>query len=116
MQEREDDQACVSTIDTVILGAGAAGLAAARVLHDAGQRVVVLEARNRIGGRIFTVHDPVSTLPIELGAEFIHGRPRETWDIINAAHLRAYDVPMEQWHFDRGRLRKIDDYLSLIHI
>lgn len=96
--------------DTIILGAGAAGLAAARVLHDAGQHVLVLEARDRIGGRIFTVHDQSSTLPIELGAEFVHGRPRETWDIINAAHLRAYDVPMEQWHFERGQLRNSDDY------
>jgi monoamine oxidase len=101
-------------IDTIIIGAGASGLAAARVLHDAGQRVLVLEARDRIGGRVFTVHDPASTLPIELGAEFVHGRPRETWDILNAAHLRVYDVPQQQWHFERGRLRKMDDFWARI--
>jgi monoamine oxidase len=100
----------MANYDTIIIGAGAAGLAAARVLHDSGHRVIVLEARDRIGGRVFTVHDPASTLPIELGAEFVHGRPRETWDIINAAHLAAYDVPQEQWHLERGGLRKLDDF------
>src|SRR3954468_11520890 len=97
--------------DTIILGAGAAGLAAARVLHDAGQRVIVLEARDRIGGRIHTIHDPASIVPIELGAEFVHGRPPETWEIIRAAQLAAYDVPQEQWHLDhRGKLRKLEDF------
>ena len=54
----------------VVIGAGAAGLAAARALHDAGIDVQVLEARNRIGGRVFTVTDSQTTRPIELGAEF----------------------------------------------
>ena len=43
--------------DTLIIGAGAAGIAAARKLHDAGQKVAILEARNRIGGRIHTDFD-----------------------------------------------------------
>src|SRR5438132_6255962 len=54
--------------DVVILGAGAAGLAAARALIDDGIDVVVLEARERIGGRIFTHHDRAMPVPIELGA------------------------------------------------
>ena len=61
------------TLDVAVIGAGAAGLAAARELSGAGRRVVVLEARERIGGRIFTLHPPDFALPIELGAEFIHG-------------------------------------------
>jgi len=64
-----------SDADVLILGAGAAGLAAARELFAAGLRVVVLEARGRIGGRIFTRHLPSTPSPIELGAEFVHGRP-----------------------------------------
>ena len=60
-----------------MLGAGAAGLAAAERLHRAGLGVRVLEARERVGGRIATVQDPGSGLPLELGAEFVHGRPRE---------------------------------------
>ena len=50
--------------DTIIIGAGAAGLMAARELVRAGKTVRVLEASDRIGGRIFTIHDPVSGIPI----------------------------------------------------
>jgi monoamine oxidase len=60
--------------DVLIIGAGVAGLAAAYELSRAGVNVIVLEARDRIGGRIYTLHDENSPLPIELGAEFIHGR------------------------------------------
>src|SRR4029078_2834147 len=59
--------------DVVIIGAGAAGLAAARALSQAGWRLVLLEARPRIGGRILTLREEDTALPIELGAEFIHG-------------------------------------------
>lgn len=61
--------------DVVVLGAGAAGLAAAAALQRAGLRVTVLEARERLGGRVATVHDPVTDVPLELGAEFVHGEP-----------------------------------------
>ena len=59
----------------IILGAGAAGLAAARELAERGRQIIIVEARNRIGGRIHTLRDPKLKIPIELGAEFIHGRP-----------------------------------------
>lgn len=54
--------------DVVVIGAGAAGLAAARALHEADLSVVVLEARERIGGRVFTHRDRQSPVPVELGA------------------------------------------------
>lgn len=95
--------------DVVILGAGAAGLTAARRLSGAGLRCVVLEARDRIGGRIHTIHDPLSTVPIELGAEFVHGRPRETREAIRAARLTAVDVTGEHWRHFRGKLSKMKD-------
>ena len=59
--------------DVAVLGAGVAGLAAARELRRRGLTVVVLEARDRIGGRILTVRDPRLPVPVELGAEFVHG-------------------------------------------
>ena len=59
---------------TIIIGAGAAGLAAARDLSRAGHEVIVLEARDRMGGRVYTHRDPESPVPIELGAEFVHGK------------------------------------------
>jgi len=60
--------------DVLIIGAGAAGLAAAQTLRRVGQEVTVLEARDRVGGRILTLADPTFPAPLDLGAEFIHGR------------------------------------------
>lgn len=57
---------------TLVIGAGTAGLAAAHTLHTQGHSVLILEARDRIGGRVYTDRS-LSTVPVELGAEFIHG-------------------------------------------
>ncbi len=82
--------------DVVVLGAGIAGLAAAERLGAAGRRVVVLEARDRIGGRIHTVDDPGLKLPIELGAEFVHGRPTELVELIRDTGLTLEAVSEDQ--------------------
>jgi len=65
----------LETVDFIVIGAGVAGLAAARDLEARGHQVVVLEARDRIGGRVHTVRPRGWPVPLELGAEFIHGRP-----------------------------------------
>ena len=57
----------------IIIGAGAAGLMAARLLAEQGYTVTILEAQDRTGGRIHTLHDKSFAQPVELGAEFIHG-------------------------------------------
>ena len=58
--------------DVVIVGAGAAGLSAARKLTAAGARVLILEASSKVGGRV--LHDRTLTdMPLELGPEFVHG-------------------------------------------
>jgi monoamine oxidase len=62
-----------STAETIlVIGAGMAGLAAARMLHDRGYRVQVLEARDRLGGRIWT-STKWPDMPLDLGASWIHG-------------------------------------------
>jgi monoamine oxidase len=77
-------------LDTLIVGAGAAGLAAAAALHSAGQSVLVIEARATIGGRVRTDH---SSGPVELGAEFIHGAHAATWSVLRAHSLNATPFP-----------------------
>lgn len=94
--------------DIIILGAGAAGLSAAVELAQAGLKVTILEARDRIGGRIFTKHDPVCDAPVELGAEFIHGRPPEIWTLLRKHHIRARALKGEQWCVQERDLYKCD--------
>jgi monoamine oxidase len=64
--------------DTIVIGAGASGLAAARTLQTAKQSVLILEARDRLGGRVHTNYD-FATHPIECGAEYIQGEKVSTW-------------------------------------
>lgn len=94
----------------LIVGAGAAGLAAARDLARAGGAVTVLEARDRIGGRIFTLAEPDSPVPVEFGAEFIHGRSPALWEIAKAANLKIQKVSERHWYFDNGKLSKSQDF------
>src|SRR5262245_22856196 len=96
------------TADVLVLGAGAAGLAAAQELSQAGLRVIVIEARDRVGGRIFTQHVAGHPLPIELGAEFIHGRQPESFALVEQAGLLVYAINGERWQAQDGRLAPSD--------
>ncbi len=90
------------TYDVLILGAGIAGLACARVLAESGQRVCLVEAADRIGGRILTQrHGDQIT---ELGAEFVHGRPPELLALIQEAGLTVVDRTGSQLSFEDGHL------------
>jgi monoamine oxidase len=76
--------------EVIILGAGVAGLTAARDLTAAGVRVLVLEARDRLGGRIMTRHTPEG--PVELGAEFVHGAVEEVLSVARTAGLPLREI------------------------
>lgn len=89
--------------DVVVVGAGMAGLTAARTLAEAGLKVLVVEAQDRIGGRIWTRH--IGDEAIELGAEFIHGRPPELWALIDEAGLETYERRGTQICFEDEALR-----------
>lgn len=93
--------------DVVVIGAGLAGLAAARELAARGKRVVVLEARGRVGGRVHTLHEPGSPLPIELGAEFIDV-PGTAHDLLREAAGVAYRSTGGMWEVREGRATEMD--------
>jgi monoamine oxidase len=93
--------------DVIVIGGGAAGLAAARDLSQGGAKVGLLEARARLGGRVLTQHDAAWPLPIELGAEFIHGEAKETLVITDAAALIVDQLPDDHWWSENGKLRPI---------
>jgi len=88
-------------VDAVVVGAGAAGLTAARRLTDHGFSVAILEARDRLGGRISTAQQLDTTIPLELGAEFIHGMPAEIFSLPTSA-FALYEVYGERWTGSQG--------------
>jgi monoamine oxidase len=79
--------------DVLVVGAGAAGLAAAERLAAAGRRVEVIEARDRVGGRMLTLNAPATPYPVELGPEFVQGTSDELISRIEAAGLELEAIP-----------------------
>ncbi len=94
--------------DVIVVGAGAAGLSAAAQLARAGRSVLVLEARDRIGGRMWTRHEPELPVPIELGAEFIHGVAPLTHALLAAAGSAAVHGGDSHWTAIGGKLERRD--------
>jgi monoamine oxidase len=90
--------------DVVIVGAGATGLFAARELTRAGMRVIVLEASQRVGGRMCTELESGAGRPIELGAEFVHGDAPATTRLLDEARLATVPVTGRHYRSDRGEL------------
>src|SRR5438552_5949869 len=97
-------------MDVIVIGAGAAGLAAADELTRKGARVLVLEARERIGGRCWTRHMAGLQVPVEVGAEFIHGEAKVTHALLKRARLAAIDSSREQRQVINGRLRPMNAF------
>jgi monoamine oxidase len=94
--------------DVLVIGAGAAGLAAAAELARAGRSVLIVEARDRIGGRCDTRRLPGIAVPVELGAEFIHGRPEATYSLMQKAGVAAVDSTRTQLLASDRRLQPVN--------
>src|SRR3989442_4006457 len=99
--------------DTIVIGAGAAGLAASRSLAGRSLRGLVLEARDRVGGRVWSRPVARNATPAELGAEFIHGRGELTTHLLREAGAAAIDTGGEGGTGSKdGELRRADGDLS----
>jgi monoamine oxidase len=94
----------------IILGAGAASMAAAAILAQNNISALILEARDRLGGRIHTIDDPAFPIPIDLGAEYVHGDPEATWKVIREAKLIAHDVPFDHYELRGDRLVHLQNF------
>jgi monoamine oxidase len=94
--------------EVLIVGAGVAGLAAAAKLSQAGVRTLILEARDRIGGRVLTIHPPNLGVAVELGAEFVHGKPPETFELIKEAKLNVGEVEGEPFCSNQQTIGRCD--------
>jgi monoamine oxidase len=99
------------TVDVVVVGAGAAGLAAAEALARAGRTVRVLEARPRIGGRVDTRQLQDWPVPVELGAEFVQGKARTLLARARKAHLAVRPTGQRYLTLRDGRLVDATDGL-----
>jgi monoamine oxidase len=96
-----------TTWDCIVIGAGMAGITAARDLTAAGFRVLILEASGRIGGRVCTVNDFTNGGPIELGAEYVHAPPgHPMWNEIHHYDMDYKVIPKTSlmvWHPDLAK-------------
>ena len=92
------------TADVIIVGAGAAGLMAARELVTARKKVLILEASSRVGGRILSRQSASAGIPLQLGAEFVHGDAEITTKLLDEARLVTYPVTGEHYRSDHGEL------------
>jgi monoamine oxidase len=97
-------------LDVAIVGGGVAGLSAARDLIAAGLSVEVIEARTRIGGRVWTLSESALSVPIELGAEFVHGSASLTEALAREAGLTICDINGDRFLSTSRGLQRLDDF------
>src|SRR5262249_15620112 len=94
--------------DVLILGAGVAGLSAALDLARAGLCVEIIEARDRIGGRVLTRLDPTLNHPLELRAEFVHGLSPEIWLPLQEHKIDVTEIEGDFWCSSAGKIKHCD--------
>ena len=106
----------MNILDVIIVGAGACGLVAARELARAGKKVLVLEARNRLGGRIFTADIGSFTKPVEAGAEFVHGDLPLTQALLTEAGIQCHPLAGKTYQVKSGVLEEAEEFIENFEI
>src|SRR5687767_13455845 len=98
--------------DVLIVGAGAAGLLATRLLSARGMGVLVLEGRSHIGGRVHTITDPLFEQPVEGGAEFVHGNLEMTNQLVKECGLHTNISEGTIWRSQHQKLHRQEDFME----
>lgn len=101
--------------DVIVIGAGASGLLAAARLAERGRSVVVLEARDRIGGRIWSEERKGWPMPIELGAEFVHSGNLVMDRVLKEARVMKRPIEERHWLAGDGRQAAMNDAWDRIY-
>jgi monoamine oxidase len=86
----------------IVVGAGIAGLVTARELSSR-YNIIIIEAANRVGGRIYTLEDKAFSSVIEAGAGFIHGEARHTLALLKEAGIRHLPVEGKMYRKEKGQ-------------
>lgn len=94
----------------IIIGGGAAGLMAAYKLSAQNNKVILLEAADRLGGRIHTYTNDSFSMPVELGAEFVHGKLPVTLGLLKEAGIKYYKVAGKTINLRKGESEKENSY------
>ncbi|RZK59893.1 MAG: FAD-dependent oxidoreductase, partial [Hymenobacter sp.] len=100
--------------EILIIGAGAAGLLAARELAAAGRQVLLVEARDHLGGRAHAFTPPGFGQPIEAGAEFIHGEAPLTHALLAEAGMTWQATEGRTYQVQNGRLLADTDFFEVL--
>jgi monoamine oxidase len=106
--------ATAEATDVLVLGAGVSGLAAAARLTQAGCTVRVLDARDRVGGRIRTLRGEGWPQPVELGAEFVQGRIPELLTLAHQTGRPVVELDGTRWQARSGQLTRSDEFLPVL--
>jgi monoamine oxidase len=97
--------------DVLVLGAGVSGLAAAARLTQAGHSVRVLDARDRVGGRVHTLRGGGWPVPVDLGAEFIQGRIPALFGLAYQTGQPVVELNGSRWQARAGQLTSANEFL-----
>ncbi|MEI7486419.1 MAG: NAD(P)/FAD-dependent oxidoreductase [Chryseobacterium sp.] len=94
----------------IILGAGASGLMAGYILSKQGFNIEIIEAQDRIGGRIKSKNTNSFPYFLELGAEFVHGNLPTTLQLLDEAKIPYYKTEGEIWNYEEGVFNQDDNF------
>ena len=116
MDESTNDKTSPDKADVIIIGGGASGLEAGREIAKAGKKVYLLEARNRLGGRLYTLTVPGFSTLLEAGAEFVHGDMPVTQLLLREGGIKFYPIAGKYYMIKNGKFRKFENLLTTFSI